>query len=247
MIDFIKKPNLPSGEVKSLICGVLCRELEDFLDDRQIKRYTVTENPYIDFSVATHADMLSLHIKDKKFIVDSQQVQLIDELKKDGANVIKTAKAIRGEYPKDIALNFALVGEHVFGKLSHCDENLLKELNSFKRCNCAQGYSKCSVLVVNEDALITDDSTIYKVASKQGKSCLLIDKGDVSLPGHEYGFIGGASAKISKDEVLFFGDITKHRDYEKIESFLFKHHCQIISLDFPLRDFGGFVLVKEKT
>ena len=82
---------------------------------------------------------------------------------------------------------------------------------------------------------------------ENGFDCLLIAKGDVSLPGHEYGFIGGASAKISESEVLFFGDITKHRDYKKIADFIKKYGYEIISLDFPLTDFGGIIPIIEET
>lgn len=246
MMSFIEKPNLPMGEVKSVICGVLCRELEDFLDLRKIKRYKVEDNPFIDKATATHADMLALHIKENNFIVDSQQIELIRALEQDGACVIKTEKPIKGEYPKDIGLNFAVMGDCVFGKISCCDKNLLRELEPFNKYNCNQGYCKCSCFIIDENAIITDDESIFNIAQKAGKDCLLISKGDVLLPGHEYGFIGGAAAKISKNEILFFGDITCHRDYERINAFILKYGCGIISLDFPLTDFGGLVLVEEK-
>jgi hypothetical protein len=66
------------------------------------------------------------------------------------------------------------------------------------------------------------------------------------LPGHQYGFIGGASGKISENEILFFGDITAHQDYKKIAGFIEKHGCKIISLNFPLTDFGGIIPIIEE-
>lgn len=247
MIEFIKQPNLPQGQVKAVICGVLCRELEDFLDVRNIKRYYVDENPYIDVSTSTHADMLSFHLGGNKFVIDSQQTKLIEALHQQGACVFKTAKPIKGKYPNDIGLNFIVAGECLYGKIGFCDEVLLCELSEYKKCDCKQGYCKCSVLIVDKNAFITDDKSIFDIASKNGVDCLLISKGDVTLPGHEYGFIGGASAKISKDEILFFGDITKHKDYKKIAEFISKHGCKIISLNFPLTDFGGMIPITQET
>ena len=133
------------------------------------------------------------------------------------------------------------------GNFAFADDKLLTLTESLSKLDIKQGYCKCSCLVINENALITDDKSIYNIALKNGVDCLLVSKGDVTLPGHNYGFIGGASGKISKTEVLFFGDVTKHRDYKKIADFIEKHGCKIISLDFPLTDFGGIIPITEET
>ena len=99
---------------------------------------------------------------------------------------------------------------------------------------------------MSDNAVITDDESIYKALCLNGVDTLLISKGDIVLNGHNYGFIGGASYKISESKVLFFGDITKHRDYKKIADFIEKHGCEIIFLDFPLTDFGGIIPITEK-
>ena len=96
-----------------------------------------------------------------------------------------------------------------------------------------------------DDGFITDDKSIFDALSVYSLECLMISKGDVNLPGHDYGFIGGASGKISETEVLFFGDVTKHRDYKKMADFIEKHGCKIVSLDFPLTDFGGIIPLTE--
>ena len=66
------------------------------------------------------------------------------------------------------------------------------------------------------------------------------------MTGHEYGFIGGASALISKDHMIFFGDITGHRSFDKIDRFLKKHGCRYSYLkNHVLTDIGGIVAVEE--
>lgn len=246
MTRFVKNSNLPAGKVTRVICGELCDVLNDYLDNRGIERFIIEANEDIDTAVKLHADMAAIHLGGKKVIVDKKQMSLIKALRANNFNVIETADEIKGEYPDDIALNFAVVGNNVLGNFSYADKMLADNLTDFELINVNQGYCKCSCLVVNSNALITDDKSIYYNAAKNGLESLLISKGDILLDGHEYGFIGGATAKISEREILCFGDITKHRDYKEIADFLSKHGCEIIYFDFPLTDFGGIIPINEQ-
>lgn len=246
MTNFIKNPNLPMGKVTSVICGELCPELNSFLESRGIKRFVIESNSHIDHAVRFHADMATVHLGGNKIIVDKNQIDLIKDLEHEGFTVIETKGEIKGEYPCDISLNFTVIKDRIIGNFRFADEALTDNISYFKRINVKQGYCKCSCLVISDSALITDDKSIYDNALRNSLDCLLVSKGDVTLDGHEYGFIGGASAKISATEVLFFGDITKHTDYKKIAAFIKKHGCKIISLDFELTDFGGIISITEK-
>lgn len=246
MIRFIENPNLPEGKVRTVICGELCKELNDYFDSVGIKIITIDPNNYIDSAVKYHADMAAIHLGGRKILIDKKQVNLGKELSEIGFEVYFTECEIKGEYPRDIALNFTVLGDNIYGKIDCADSTLLELLSDLNRVNVKQGYCKCSCLIISENAVITDDESIYKVLVENAVDSLLISKGDITLPGHEYGFIGGASGKISENEVLFFGDITNHRDYKKIADFLEKYGCKIISLDFPLADFGGIIPLIEE-
>ena len=247
MIEFVEKPNLPKGKVKNIVCGELCEELNNYFDSKGIKRIIIEPNYNIDRSVKFHADMAAIHLGGNSILIDRSQIDLYESLKNEGSDVSVTDKKIKGEYPHDIGLNFTIIGNNLIGKIARADNRLAELTVDLKRISVKQGYCKCSCLVVDDNAVITDDESIYNTLIKSGFDCLLVSKGDVSLPGHEYGFIGGASGKISHNQILFFGDITKHRDYIKIADFISKHNCEIISLDFPLTDFGGIIPVTEET
>ena len=76
---------------------------------------------------------------------------------------------------------------------------------------------------------------------------LIHQKGDIALCGHPYGFIGGASGKISDSTVVFFGDIRKHGDFERISEFLHLHGCDFECTDKgSLRDIGGILPIIEE-
>lgn len=246
MIRFIKNPNLPEGDIVCAVCGEFCDGLNDYLDGKGIERVVIEPNLLIDSAVKLHADMAAVYLGDGKIISDRKQKKLIENLKYKGLTVYETEAEIAGEYPADIALNFTAIGDKLLGRFACADNALLKNADSYRRINVRQGYCKCSCLVVDDNALITDDKSIYDKASENGIDCLLISKGDIALEGHDYGFIGGASAKISNDAILFFGNITEHRDYKKIACFIEKHGSKIEYLKFPLTDFGGIIPITEK-
>ena len=245
MSTFLKKANLPQGTVSLLICGGLNAELVDYLKSRDIELLFTRENLTVDSAVRRHADLSVLYIGKGVIIIDKGQIELISELRESGFTVYETVKSVSGNYPGDCILNHAVIGDSIIGNSKIFDESVKNESSAFKIIHTNQGYSKCSVLVVDEKSIITDDESVAQRASESGIDSLLISKGDVFIEGHEYGFIGGASGKISKNEIIFFGDITGHRDYERIKDFLSVRGMKIISLDFPLTDFGGIIPVKE--
>lgn len=242
MSSIINSPNLPSEKVKALICTDRDRAVIDYFKRKGITVLSNRENPDIDPAVSFHADMAALHTGKNNIVLDKRQKELKEELIRIGFSVYETEKEITGNYPDDIRLNVAVMGDFVFGNMLHTDKTALKLLSDKKSVTVKQGYTKCSVLAVNENAAITDDESIYRKMSEKGIDCLLINKGDISLLGHGYGFIGGASGKISENEVVFFGDAAKHRDFPLIQSFLQKHGCTFRCTDNgPLRDIGGII------
>ena len=247
MSKFIENPNLPKSEVTLILCGQMNRVIIDYFHSRGIKTYFAQENEAADTAVCDHIDLSAIHLGNNKVLLDKKQDALAVALKNEGSKVFHSFESVSGEYPRDIALNFAFMGEHVIGNEKYADKNLCSFFTGKKIINVNQGYTKCSCLIVNEKAVITDDPSIYKATVKEGIDCLLISKGDVKLHGHSYGFIGGASGKPSQGEVIFFGDIKMHRDYEKIKFYLYKHGCKIISFDgVPLTDYGGIIPLKER-
>lgn len=244
---YIEKPNLPQGRVKTIICGTADESILEFFNKNNISVIDVESNSKIDSAVSSHADMAAFHLGKNIVITDKNQHNLQKKLLSLGFEVCSTQKEIAGKYPSDVALNFAVIDKNIIGNFKHADENLLSMISDMKKINVNQGYCKCSVLVVDENSVITDDESIYRKMLENGIEALFISKGDISLSGHEYGFIGGASGKISEDTVAFFGDIRTHRDFERIVSFIESCGCKYVCTDSKkLRDIGGFVSIIEE-
>ena len=124
-------------------------------------------------------------------------------------------------YPGDCQLNALYVG----GKLYARRQSLSSSVGSFAESGgielvgVKQGYPACSVMKIDENGAVTSDRGMADSLVKNGIDVLLISEGNISLPPHKYGFIGGASFVFS-DTAYFFGDITTHPDAEKIISFI---------------------------
>ena len=148
---------------------------------------------------------------------------------------------IGSKYPENIRYNAACTGKFFIHNLRHTDPGLMKAAENTVKINVSQGYTKCSVLIVDEDSIITSDEGIYK--SCYGKlNVLLINPGHIRLRGFPYGFIGGTSGRIG-DTVIFNGDITRHPDYEKIAAFIESRDLKIkYFTSSELEDIGSIIV-----
>lgn len=249
MTEFIKQPNLPTNKIKSAIISNENYELVKYIESLEIELLFTEANRSIDNRIACHSDINAHHLGGGKIILDGSQNNLAEQLRRAGMTTLLCDKAVCGKYPTDCRLNFTRLGDRLFGKAEICDETLKKYClaKSIDIANVRQGYCKCSVCVVNNNAAITDDESVKLVFDNYAIDCLLISKGDIRLDGHKYGFIGGTSALIDKDKLLFFGDIKVHRDYERIKAFLSKHNCEFVySRKIPLTDVGGMIALTQE-
>lgn len=191
-----------------------------------------------------HADMQILPINSDIFILN-ECTALAEKIPNE--RLIYCDEKAGDKYPENILLNFLFLNNTLYGKLSAIDKNLLDfcEENNIRTVNINQGYARCSTLVLNEKAVITSDFSIEKALKNDGVEVLLISSGNIILDGYNYGFIGGASGKLDENTVAFFGNVTSHPDYRRIEKFCNNHNIsiKILCKDMPLTDIGGIVKI----
>ena len=118
--------------------------------------------------------------------------------------------------------------------------------NDYIIINVKQGYSRCSICVINENSIITDDKSIFTAAGNFLNDAELISKGSILLNGYNYGFIGGCCGKLSKNEIGFNGMIESHKDYKKIIDILSRNNIKCTELcKTRLTDIGGIIPLTE--
>ena len=91
------------------------------------------------------------------------------------------------------------------------------------------------------NSAITADAGLASVLKNNGVKVTLINQGGISLPPHEYGFIGGASGVVD-NKIYFFGNLDSHPDVKAIrEAILSEGYLPVSLSDEELSDFGGII------
>lgn len=242
-MEFINIPNIPKQAVKTVIVSGIHRNIVDYFSSVGIK-VIKSEKLHVDTPIQYHTDMQVIHLGDNSFLVEKSCESIKKSLIDVGAKVILSNKSLSTNYPNDIALNALIINKYVVGNIQYLDKNIINlQRKDYKLINVKQGYSRCSTAIINNNAIITADKSIQK-ALKDKIDILFINNGDIILKGYNYGFIGGSCGLIDKDIILFFGNIKKHKDYEKIQSFIRNYGIYIeCTGKNKLEDIGGIVQV----
>ena len=244
---YLDTPNLPQGRVTCVALSERADMVRDALRKRGITVQKVPASPDLESSIASHADMLFYPSSAYRWFCGS--IEFEHSLKSFLNSINFQCISVHSPYPTDCALNAARVGKFLFCNPRTVSAALLEDA---KRNACVivpvrQGYTKCNTVPVTETAILTEDCGIAKAAARAGFDVLCIEPGFVRLEGYPYGFLGGACGKLSKSELAFAGDLSKHPQAGRICAFLEQHGVRAVSLcDGPLTDVGGILPLQEK-
>lgn len=244
---FIKNPNLPTGEVADVAISADAVKAIEKLASFGISVSEIRKNPLLPEPVASHADLQFLHLKENRFLIANEHLFIGELQKKFIEQCIQVS--LGNKYPYDVLLNCKIIGSNiVLNKRTIAAEVLeFAADEGLNLINVNQGYSGCSICVINESAIITDDESICRAAQNFLNDVLFVSKGSIRLKGYNYGFIGGCCGKISKTKLAVNGRIESHKDYKDIIDFTAKHNVEIVELsDEPLTDIGGIIPLTVK-
>lgn len=244
---FVRSPNLPESEVTELIVSDAVPALTQALVSRGIRVHHPEHSDVLQDATARHADMLCLHLGENNIAVAKEQGKLMSRLRQAGMKIV-FVQELEEKYPSDCRLNALILGNTLFGNICSCEKlKICAESNNIRMIDVKQGYTRCSSCVVSEKAIITSDTAIERAAKSAGIDVLLVPPGEIVLEGYDYGFIGGASAKLSATELAFTGKVSALSYYDRLESFCHNYGVTATELtQLPLFDIGGMVQIKEK-
>ena len=201
-------------------------------------------------AVASHPDML-IHRIDNEYISYADYCEEASYVFSDlsllsvgtGARFTFTADEVAPEYPRDVGLNALNIGGKLFLRRASASEALLNvaERHGLRIVDVKQGYPACTVLKLSEEAAVTADRGMAKILEEHGIRVTLIEAGGISLPPHEYGFIGGA-AEAHDGCLYLFGDPSTHPSGDKIVAAAEAEGLRVVPLASGiLRDLGGIL------
>ena len=194
-----------------------------------------------------HPDMFCFKLEKNKWIfyeeIYKTNKNIINKLNLD---IIIAENPKLCEYPYDVGLNAAIFGNYLVCNVKYTNKKIIEyaEKTGKNIIDVKQGYTKCSVCIVDENSIITSDESIYKKLLQNNINVLLIEKGHINLDGYNYGFIGGCSGFINQNKLAFTGNIRLHPNYENIKNFCDNRGVEIISLsNKKLYDYGSLFIV----
>lgn len=236
-------PNLPQDNAKIVVMSTNNKVLVNRVEELGIKVLSSENLSKLLIFEQCHTDLQLLHYNKDTVFVLKECTSLKENLKKYFPNVIEISKNIEKDYPNNVMLNCVVLnGKLICNTKTIADEVLQMAIkDNLKIINVNQGYTKCSTCIVNENAIITSDKSIYK-SCRNEMDVLLIRQGYIKLSGTDYGFIGGSSFKYNRNTLVFSGNIKLHPDYESIKSFAQNHNVELLSLtENTMIDIGSII------
>lgn len=243
---FIEKSNLPIGEVSVVAISLDAENAIEKLHELNIETLTIPRNPALPKPVQSHADLQLLHLKENRILLPNEHL-FTGELK-EKFNVSVSGSVLGSSYPHDVPLNCKLIGNKMICNVKTVAKEILEfaESEQISVINVNQGYSGCSICVIDENTIITDDTGIFAAAQNFLNDTLLIEKDSIRLKGYNYGFIGGCCGKIGKYKLAVNGRIESHKNYKDIIDLCSCKQIEIIELnDDVLTDIGGILPLCE--
>lgn len=200
--------------------------------------------PSLDERIAGHPDLQLFPYNGTVFAhkdLDTESKTVIAQY----GNLVICDRSIRSPYPDDSPFNIALAGNTAF-----CRKDLIpREISdAFNRdginvVHVNQGYSRCSIIPLNENSIITEDDAIARTAEKRGFTVLRIARGKVTLPGFPYGFLGGCTG-VTDSSVYFTGVLDQTPEKSAIYGFISSTGKSVVFLSSdPLIDFGSILFL----
>lgn len=200
--------------------------------------------------ISSHVDIFACKVKDKIVVEKSAYKMLKNKLNNDENILISGETMISYDYPNDIKYNVCIVGNKAIHNFKYTDSKIISELNksNFEIINVKQGYSNCSIAVIDENSIILSDKGLYNSLKNRGIDMLFLDyipnikllneNGEYS---QKNGFIGGAISRIG-DNIVVFGDLDKIDYYCNIRKFIESRNLKIIDFEgLDVVDYGGVI------
>lgn len=246
-MKYVESPNLPQSRVVLAAISESAGESIKKLNELGIETVKIKSSPFLPKPINSHADLQILHLKNN--LLFSQKEHLFEGLANKNFNLQSISQSPNNKYPDDSRLNCALIGNKLICNKKTVAKEILEfaELNGLTVINVNQGYARCSICIVDENSIITDDKSIFAAAQNFLNDTLYVSKNSIRLVGYDYGFIGGCCGKINKNVMAFNGRIESHSDYKQIIDFMDKHNIKIIELNNErLTDIGGILPLCEE-
>ena len=222
-------------------------ELSGFLRELGKTLIEIKETGCVYREIADHPDIYVCLVNDSLITSPEQYENIASQIANvpDRPRLILGSKPLGIKYPGSAIYNAVQVGRFLIHNTGFTDDSVLEAagISGLKLINVAQGYTNCSIAVVDERSIITSDLGIASAIRRCHPEIdvLTVSPGHVRLEGFEYGFLGGTSGRIG-NYVIFNGNLEEHPDFFKIREFIESRSLKLKYFrEYPLTDIGSII------
>ena len=200
--------------------------------------------------ISSHTDIFISKIGNK-LIVEPTQYDNLKQYIQDNIEIQKGNEEIQINYPFDIKYNVCIIGKKALHNFEYTDSRIKEELQKqgYELINTTQGYTNCSIAVIDENSAIVTDKGLYKILQKHNIDVLYLEyQPDIKLLNNEgyskrQGFIGGAISRI-ENMIFVSGDLNKIDQDEKIREFIQSKKIDVFEFKgLDVIDYGGIIKI----
>ena len=237
---------------KYIVIDSKMRKVEkEYLNSLGYRIINVQTNKNVYDEISSHVDIFACKIKDK-IVVEPSVYSYLKEEKYDLENVICGKNKASSKYPLNVLYNVCSIGDNVIHNFKYTDEKILEIIQNEKlnMININQGYSNCSIAVIDEKSVIVTDKKIAEKLIENDIDVLLLEENlDIKLLKNDgkyskmKGFIGGCMSRI-ENKIIIFGDISKIDKEKKIRNFIQSRNLELVSFNgLDVIDYGGVLVI----
>ena len=207
------------------------------------------QNSNVYEEISAHVDIHVCKIGTKLILEKSKYKEIIRYLNKENFDIEEGNTEIEKDYPQDIKYNVCIIGNKAIHNFEYTDSKIKEELikQNYELINTNQGYTNCSIAVIDDNSAIVTDKGLYKILEKHKIDVLYVKENlDIKLltqSGYssKNGFIGGAISRIGNN-IVVFGDLSKIDKQSKIRDFILNKNLNIIEFtNLDVIDYGGLI------
>lgn len=235
--------------MKQLIIDKRMRKIEkEKLEELGYNLVEIQKSLNVYEEISSHVDIFACKVGQKLIIEPNQYDVILKKISKK-YSLEKGQEKIESNYPRDIKYNVCTIGKKALHNFKFCDTKVKQELieQGYELINTTQGYTNCSIAVIDENSAIVTDKGLYKILQKHNIDVLYLQyEPDIKLLNSQgyskrKGFIGGAIARIG-DKIIIFGDLDKIDEEGKIRDFISVRGLKIVEFKkMDVIDYGGIV------
>ncbi len=230
------KPNLPEKAVKkAFVSQIITDEIKDNLKFIGVESSFAPKCKTLKSELKYHPDI----------VLNNPAEGIWYSMGETNMNnlLTKGPSELNDKYPMDCLYNCFIIDSVLYG-----GKNIAREIAEYaeRRVKIAQGYTKCSTVILDRENFITSDISVHKALTSEGKNVLKVTNDGILLNGFSCGFIGGCTGVLGDKTLSITGDARLLKDYDAIVGFCANVGYKVISLskEQPY-DFGGILPICE--